>query len=165
MAERLESDFYPTPLYSLKPLLDRVDFTNVNSFLEPCRGDSRIIDLIPCKTKYWAEIRDGIDYLTTSFPAIDLIITNPPFSISLEFIQKSLTEAKTICYLQRLNWLGSQKRKDFWNDNIPDKLFILSKRPQFKKELGLGGGTDSTEYAWFIWDKLGIIKGKHLEIF
>ena len=106
-----------------------------------------------------------MDYLSTPFSNIDLIITNPPFSLSEEFIVKSLSEAKTVCYLQRLNWLGSKKRKDFWNNNTPDKIFVLSKRPQFKKELGLGGGSDSTEYAWFIWDKLGIVEGKHLEIF
>lgn len=165
MVQRLEHDFYPTPLYSLNPLLERVDLSGIKSFLEPCRGDSRIFDLIDCKEKYWAEIREGVDYLSTTFSNIDLIITNPPFSLSEEFIVKSLSEAKTVCYLQRLNWLGSKKRKDFWNNNTPDKIFVLSKRPQFKKELGLGGGSDSTEYAWFIWDKLGIVEGKHLEIF
>lgn len=164
MVERLEHDFYPTPLYSFQPLLDRIDFSNINSFLEPCKGDGRILNKINCKNKYWAEIREGVDYLTTPFSPVDLIITNPPFSLSLEFLEKSLTEAQTVCYLQRLNWLGSQKRQTFWNNHIPDKLFILAKRPQFKKELGLGGGTDSTEYAWFIWDKLNIVRGNHIEI-
>ena len=166
MAERLENDSYPTPIYSLEPLLERIDFSKVNSFLEPCTGDNRIFDRIPLpsESKYWAELRKGVDYLTTEFKDIDLIVTNPPFSISLDFIKKSLTEAKTVCYLQRLNWLGSKARKDFWNNNTPDKIFVLSKRPQFKKELGLSGGTDSTEYCWFIWDKLNIVKGKHLEI-
>ena len=93
-----------------------------------------------------------------------MIITNPPFSLSIEFLNKSLIEANTICYLQRLNWLGSGIRKEFWNLNIPDKLFVLSKRPQFKKELGLGSGTDATEYGWFIWDKLNIIEGNHIEV-
>lgn len=164
-SDRLESDFYPTPLYSLEPLISRINFDKVNSFLEPCKGDGRILDLIPDKiSKQWCEIREGVDYLISPLFNIDLIITNPPFSISLDFINKSLLEAKTVCYLQRLNWLGSQTRKDFWNNNPPDKLFILSKRPQFKKELGYKGGTDSTEYAWFIWDKLNIIKGNLIEV-
>ena len=163
--ERLENDYYPTPQECLTPLLNRIDFSKVNSFLEPCAGDHRIINQINCPNKYYAELQEGIDYLTTDFPQVDLIITNPPFSISLDFIKKSLIEGKTVCYLQRLNWLGSKLRKDFWNNNIPDKIFVLSKRPQFKKELGLGGGTDSTEYCWFIWDKLNIVEGKHLEIF
>lgn len=163
--KRLDNDFYPTPIDTLTPLINKVDFTNIKTFLEPCKGDGRILNLIPDNIdKYWAEIQLGKDYLTTPFKNIDLIITNPPFSISLEFIKKSLTEAKTICYLQRLNWLGSKKRKDFWNNNTPDKLFVLSQRPQFRREAGFGNGTDSTEYAWFIWDKLNIIKGNNLEI-
>ena len=162
---RISQDFYPTPLSSLTPLTERIDFDKVKTFLEPCRGDGRILNLIPknIDTK-WCEIRQGVDYFSTTFSGIDLIITNPPFSKSIEFLKKSLKEGSTICYLQRLNWLGSKKRKDFWNENTPDKLFILSKRPQFKKELGLGEGTDSTEYCWFIWDKKNIISGKQIEI-
>lgn len=97
-------------------------------------------------------------------PNVDLIVTNPPFSKSIEFVIKSLIEAKTVCYLQRLNWLGSTSRKNFWNNNPPDKIFVLSQRPQFMKEMGLKSGTDSTEYAWFIWDKLGIINGNKIEV-
>ena len=44
------------------------------------------------------EIHTGIDYLNTdlSFPPDDLvgIVTNPPFKLALQFIQKSLTEVK-----------------------------------------------------------------------
>ena len=67
MEQRLEHDFYPTPLYSLIPLLERVNLSNITSFLEPCRGDSRIFDLIDCKEKYWAEIREGGGLFIHSF--------------------------------------------------------------------------------------------------
>lgn len=161
----LLQDKYYTPRYCIELLIKRIDFTKVNSFLEPCKGDGRILEYIPNDIlKYYAELDDGIDYLNTDFSQVDLIITNPPFSLSLEFINKSLKDGKTVCYLQRLNWLGSKSRKDFWNSNTPDKIFILSKRPQFIKEMGLNSGTDSTEYAWFIWDKLNIIKGKYIEV-
>ena len=32
------------------------------------------------------------------------------------------------------------------------------------KEVGLKSGSDSTEYAWFIWDKSEIVNGKNIEI-
>ena len=160
-----ENDYYPTPISAITPLLDRIDFGKVTTFLEPCCGDDRILDLIPKdKIKFWAEISKGKNYFDYQFEDIDLIITNPPFSIAIEFLAKSLSEGKTICYLQRLNWLGSKARKDFWNSNPPDKIFVLSKRPQFKRELGLGNGSDSTEYAWFIWDRLNIVSGNLIEI-
>lgn len=173
----LPQDKYYTPRWCIELLVNRIDFSKVRTFLEPCKGDGRIIDFIPKTTKatpifgvgiYWCEIDEGKNYLNTIYgpmePFFDLIITNPPFSKSIEFLTKSLEEASTVCYLQRLNWLGSQQRKDFWSKNAPDKLFVLSKRPQFMKEIGLKEGTDSTEYAWFIWDKLGIVNGKHIEI-
>ena len=160
-----ENDYYPTPISAITPLLDRIDFSRVTTFLEPCRGDDRILNLIPeSKIKFWAEISKGRNYFDYKFEDIDLIITNPPFSIAIEFLTKSLSEGKTVCYLQRLNWLGSKARKDFWNSNPPSKIFVLSKRPQFKRELGLGNGSDSTEYAWFVWDKLNIVKGNNIEI-
>lgn len=164
--DRQPKDRYPTPLYTLEPLFERIDLGKVKTFLEPCKGDGRIIDkFIPDHIDVsWCEIEEGKDYFEHTFENIDLIVTNPPFSISMPFIIKSLTEAKTVCYLQRLNWLGSQKRRDFWNNNIPDKLFVLENRPHFLKELGLKGGTDATEYGWFIWDGLGIVEGKHIEV-
>ena len=162
---RVENDYYPTPIESTVPLLNKINFNNVTTFLEPCCGDGRILDLIPeNKVKFWAEIQNGRNYFDYEFEDIDLIITNPPFSLAIDFLKKSLSEAKTVCYLQRLNWLGSKVRKEFWNNNPPDKIFVLSTRPQFKRELGLGGGSDSTEYAWFIWDKLNIVKGNNIEI-
>lgn len=160
-----ENDYYPTPVSAITPLLDRIDFNRVLTFLEPCCGDNRILNLIPAdKIKFWTEISKGRNYFDYKFEDVDLIITNPPFSTAIEFLTKSLSEGKTVYYLQRLNWLGSDKRKSFWNSNPPEKIFVLSKRPQFKRELGLGGGTDSTEYAWFIWDKLNIVYGNSIEV-
>lgn len=152
-AIRNENDFYPTPTYSVSSLLNLIKWDKVTSFLEPCRGDGAIYNLVDTKVKQWAEINEGIDYLTTSFVKRDLIITNPPFTFAKEFLEKSLTESDCVCYLLRLNYLGSQARKSFWNKiGTPNKLLILSKRPSFT-----GKGTDATEYAWFCWDKSELI--------
>lgn len=166
LVQSLPQDKYYTPRWCIKLLTDRIDFSKVRSFMEPCVGDGRILEFIPNGiAKWYCELDRGIDYLTHPIQyKDDLIITNPPFSLSIPFLTKSLQEAETVCYLQRLNWLGSQERKDFWNANTPDKIFVLSKRPQFMKEMGLKSGTDSTEYAWFIWDKLNIVQGKHIEV-
>lgn len=152
-AKRNEYDFYPTPKQPIEQILNEIDFTNVKTFLEPCNGNGAIYNLIPSNIeKQYAELQEGIDYLENKFES-DLVITNPPFSIALEFLQKSLSEAKTVAYLLRLNFLGSQRRKQFWNENAPTHIFVLSKRPSFT-----GKGTDATEYAWFVWDRNNTIK-------
>lgn len=183
---RIEHDNYPTPQEPIEAFLKQLDLSNVKSFCEPCRGDSAILKhFVGIDNVDYAEIREGIDYLKKDFEA-DLIVTNPPFSLALEFLEKSLKEAKTVAYLLRLNFLGSQKRKPFWQQNPPTHQFTLAERPSFvdvcqgDKKKGIkrcgavyhkddhvkvcvcGGkvsaGVDSTEYAWFVWDRMGIIK-------
>jgi len=153
-SKRVEQDAYQTPVWCVEKIVAEINWDQVANFFEPCRGRGNIYNTIPeVFWKEWCEITEGTDYLNTTVLTHDLIITNPPFSKALEFLQKSLSEAKTVIYLLRLNFLGSKKRRDFWKKNSPTHLFTLVPRPSFT-----GNGTDSIEYAWFIWDRGGIIK-------
>jgi hypothetical protein len=153
-AERIPEDAYQTPGYCVDALLPFIAWPKVGSFLEPCRGAGAIYGRVSAARKEWCEISEGRDYLTARYPArFDLIITNPPFSRAMEFLIKSLDEADTVIYLMRVNMLGAKKRRDFWNRRPPSHLFPLAKRPSFK-----GNGTDATEYAWFAWDRGGLIR-------
>ncbi len=173
-AIRVTNDKYITPAPAIDSLLDVLSIDYLSLFVEPCRGDGAIYDRVPVFNKRHAEIDEGIDYLITPFNHAQLIITNPPFSLALEFLQKSLTEADSVFYLLRLNFLGSKKRKPFWNANRPTHTLVLSDRPCFvwvckdcKAAYHPGsttvcecGGkvraqTDSIEYAWFGWDRTG----------
>lgn len=180
--KRREGDFYPTPGYVVDELLAELNLFRLaqSAFLEPCRGDGSLYDRINARYKLHAELSEGIDYLDTQFTGIDVIITNPPFSLAEEFLEKSLSEAPFVAYLMRLNFLGSQDRVEFWNRMpVLTHLFTMGKRPAFVsvckgskpkniKSCGAtypveytgpcscGGraspGTDSTEYAWYVWD-------------
>lgn len=128
---RLDNDTYATPKWCVDLIKKEINFRNVKSFFEPCRGEDHIWDLINVSDKRWAEINKGVDYFDTHISNVDLIITNPPFSLAKEFLQKSLREAKTVVYLLRLNFLGSIDRHLFWKNNRPTHLFVLSDRPSF----------------------------------
>lgn len=153
----LPNEAYPTPVTHVKTMLDKMVIRSTDQFLEPCRGVGRVIydavDL-PEGQKHWAEIAEGRDYLDTPFAegSMDVIITNPPFSLTTEFMEKSFRELKpdgTLVYLQRVNFLGAIKRVDFWQRvGFPDKFPVLIPRPRFVTEK-----SDSTEYAWFIYDR------------
>jgi len=151
---RNPADFYPTPPTASMPFLKRIKFELLQTILEPAAGDWALVDCIkdaiaakPISIAT-CEIREGTDYFEFQPPAnnFDLIITNPPYSLAQEFIEKAHIDAKTICMLLRLNYLGSQKRRTFWQMYPPTHLYVLSKRPSFT-----GNGTDCTEYAWFCW--------------
>lgn len=65
---------------------------------------------------------------------------------------------ENIAFLLRLNFLGSKDRRDWWQTRMPTALYVLTPRPKFlmrdgSEVLGKNGkpGTDSCEYAWFVW--------------
>ena len=151
--KRKGPDIYPTPRPAVESLrsflIERGALYTNDRMLEPCRGGGNIIDVFPEWSWEWCELLEGRDYLNTAFRAVqfDWSITNPGFYLALEFLKKSLVEADSVAFLLRLNFLGSQKRRAFWQQHPVKTLLVLSERPSFT----VNGKTDSTEYAWFIW--------------
>lgn len=169
MAERKENDNYSTPHGAIKSILPYIDFRGNPRCLEPCRGAGNIYNaldgIIPGGVKIYCEIApelyglDGpaTDYLKTKLFSVNIIITNPPFSLWREFLTKSLSEAETVVYLLRLNVMGSgskTNRAKFWNENRPTHIFPLECRPSFTAD----GRTDGCDYGWFAWDRGNRIK-------
>lgn len=146
-------DFYPTPQWCYEKL--PINWDMFSSALEPCEGDGRITSFLSNKgiNTTGIDIQNNIDYLNTKVNKVDLILTNPPYSLAKEFIEKALIDANTVIMLLRINFLGAQKRYQWWTYNEPTSLYVLSKRPSFT-----GKGTDSTEYAWYVWDNTNRIQ-------
>lgn len=168
---RRKNDYYATPRWLVTSLLNELgcdypDFAGqTKTILEPACGHSmsivRVLREHPV-FKY-AEIRafdiePGIEYPSTDFLKApvplgdrpDLIITNPPYSLAMEFVQTAMRwshPTTIICMLLRLNWIASAKRYNWLADNMPHKIYVSSKRPSFTYD----GKTDATEYGWFTW--------------
>ena len=92
---------------------------------------------------------------------VRVVITNPPFRIAYEVLQRSLAGFPNahVALLLRLNFWGSVKRRRFLA-TFPADTYVMPNRPDF-----IGHGkTDSPEYAWFVWPpsprrrEAGIIK-------
>lgn len=142
---RQESDFYPTPRSAFHPLLPFLP--RDAEIWEPAQGDGRLVLYM---RRYGlralgADLNSGYDFLSDA-TARACIVTNPPFSLALEFCSHALEVSSEVFLLLRLNFLGSQNRKQWWVDHEPRCLFVLSRRPSFT-----GNNTDATEYAWFYW--------------
>lgn len=153
--DRPESDYYPTPQKCIEGLFSVIDFKNLKDeglvFAEPCRGEaSAIYRHFPEGSEY-CELEVGLDYFAHTWETRpDIIITNPPFKLAKEFLEKSLQEADVVIYLLRLGFLESKKRREFHKANPPTNLIVLSERPSF-----VAGGTDKTAYAWYVYDPKG----------
>lgn len=79
----------------------------------------------------------------------DLIVSNPPFSQAMAFLERSLALVEeprgAVAMLLRLGFMAGQERAAF-HRVVPSDVFVLSKRPSFT-----GKGADATDYAWFVF--------------
>ena len=106
------------------------------------------------------------DYLSMNmsiYQKPNLIITNPPFSHALEFIEKALDNVSDNGYvimLLRLNFLGCVSRLDFFKKYMPKYIYVHHKRISFTDDKR----TDSIEYAHFVWHKNNYPKFAQLKV-
>lgn len=171
---RNANDYYVTPHWLIREFLERfIPEHNIDvneTLLDPCAGgcDKHEMSYPTVLANFGFEniitidIREdsraenkGVNYLGTSIPFdIDLIITNPSFEDSVEITQKALSDVKNrghVAMLQRLNWLGTKKRKAFWDKAPLKHVYIHHKRPGFDPVKP--NKTDSIEYAHFVFQK------------
>lgn len=177
------SDFYITPQEPIKQFLEK--FLSIETLkqdikiLDPCAGGNekydmpyfKVLESLGFNNIRTADIREDsqarfkLDFLNDvlDFEYFDLTISNPPFNLAIEFINKALNNTKNngfVVMLLRLNFFGSQSRKKFFTENMPKYCFVHSKRISFFPEdfeldgkVYKKGSTDSIEYAHFVWQK------------
>jgi hypothetical protein len=142
------------------PYIIHTDEDGQGRFLDPCCGDGAILDVV--KSEYGLATRGvelneerariaqskghniphrteerGHDALKLEWwPDCEYILTNQPYSLAQEFIEKSFEQMSlrqwpiTAGFLLRLNFLGAQCRAQFHIQHPPD-VFVLSRRPEF----------------------------------
>lgn len=166
--KRSPADYYSTPAWCVTRLMEALKLP-AGEWLEPAAGTGAIIRAVPRRDVTWTawelrgETRPDLSALIPSsrlnfgdFLAAQrhghlegrryqVAMTNPPFSLAQDFIDASLAVSDTVVMLLRLNYLASKGRWEFMRTRTPD-VYVLPNRPSFT-----GGGTDSIEYAWFVW--------------
>lgn len=164
-AVRIAGDFYSTPAWAVRAILP---FLPVGSALDPCCGEGAILNAcndawVHCEDVellgyeidagraarvrgHTVDVRDALG--DAGWFKRPLVITNPPFSLAIEFAERSLREqlsyGGTTALLLRLGFMAGQKRAP-WHRANPSDVYVLPKRPSF----AANGKTDASEYAWF----------------
>lgn len=160
-AKRADKDSYATPSWCTELIMDQLVIPEGSSVLEPCVGTDAIWDVLEryfhAADMDWCEIQKGVDFLNGLHgnQRYDFLITNPPFSLAQEFIEKSLQIANCVVMLLPLGFYGSESRHEWWSQHEPTAQFVLSKRPMFGKNKDGRWGSDSETYAWLLWDATG----------
>lgn len=166
-----EAEFFPTPREVVYALLDSplVDLPG-GRWIEPCAGTGRIISAVNDVRKdiqwdicelhkvfrpHLEATMGSMDNLLPfgdfvhrrwDYPKADVLIMNPPFSLTMQFVQAAMERARIVVCLQRQAWFGSQLRSPWLMKHCPDS-HQLSWRPSFRPD----GQTDNCDYTWYVW--------------
>jgi len=168
--ERITNDYYATDPGSTFALFD-VEKFEPTTFLEPCCGEGHISKIIEHMMD-GSEIEStdlidrgygegDVDFLEKDYEGqkYDYIITNPPYKLAQQFIEKSLsiTNKKVVMFL-KIQFLEGIGRYDMFK-NTPLKIVHvfsgrqdpwsngLQKNPKTGKKWG-----STMCFAWFVWE-------------
>ena len=155
---RKKSDFYETPYSITNHLLKVEDFDKSLTVCEPACGAGAISNILK---KHWNNVTayDVEKDFLLEYGNYDYIITNPPFSIAYEFVQKAKQVAtKKFAFLLPLSYLHGKKRYD---DIYMDKeyglkkVYVFTRYPMLGESLREDGkyNTGMMVYAWYIFER------------
>lgn len=176
---RVENDFYATNPLAVE-MLDKVYPLDCNDkyVLDPCVGQGHILNKV--KELYPVAKCMGVDIVDRGYEntmvrdyinecpvrpigwRFDLIITNPPYSLASEFVDKSiqlLRDGGKCCMFLKIQFLEGQKRKELFDKYPPRYIYVFRNRmatwnngQEFDPKTGKHWSTTMC-HAWFVWEK------------
>lgn len=179
--DRVEYDFYATDPKAVKKLLLKYPI-NGSKILEPCVGNGNIANTI---NEFYTNKPNivGIDIIDRGYPntivhdfltwetdeKFDCIITNPPYSLAKEFVEKSMEllndgydedgypNGQLIMFL-KIQFLEGAKRKELFEKYPPKYIYVFRNRMATwnnGEPLDPNGKRWATTmcHAWFVWEK------------
>lgn len=179
--DRVSYDFYATDPIAVQKLLHKYSI-NGSEILEPCVGNGNIANTI---NKFYNNKPNitGIDIVDRGYPntivhdyltwetdkKFDCIITNPPYSLAKEFVEKSIPllndgydedgypNGQLIMFL-KIQFLEGIKRKELFEKYPPKYIYVFRNRMATwnnGEPLDPNGKRWATTmcHAWFVWEK------------
>lgn len=161
--QRVDLDFYPTPEEVTRSIIPFINIPYNELIWEPCVGTFAVSDVL---NKFgWntfvSDIRHYTDakHLLLDFlnddPSEDVpqvIVTNPPYEFSREFVQRflDLPEVTSAFFLLRHEWDAPAKSIPLVTHPSFKCKYVLKRRPRW-----IEGTTTAPRfpYAWYEWDK------------
>lgn len=153
-------DFFPTPRWATFALIDNEKFTG--DIWESACGDGAMSNVLAetgCAVRssdlYNRGFGDcGVDFLEANSRASN-IVTNPPYNAAEGFVAAGTKLAsRKFALLLRLAFLeGANRANTIFSRAPPARVWVFSERITFYMKGATQGGSGTTAYAWFVWDK------------
>lgn len=155
--DRSKTEYYPTPKEVTRALMLHLDLPQGLVVWEPACGtgdmsielEKYFSQVISTDINDWGYGDKGVDFLTAEPRQCDWIITNPPFSLSEQFIKKCIELNRPFALLLKSQYWHSKKRMSLFNAFRPVEVLPLTWRPDFLN--GLKGGAPTMECLWTVW--------------
>jgi len=163
-------EVFRTPAYCYELLFDRHPEWFVGRGFDPAAGDGRMIREIVRRGNpgphFLNDIREEErhalidcgeatigDYLSmVDPPASNFMITNPPFTKAVEFVQKAREHVSgPICILQSTRWQSTQKRSEWLRTAGLALVLNLPRRPQWEVDSGVVVRNNVMDFAWYVF--------------
>jgi hypothetical protein len=153
-------DYFPTPAWATHALMENERFDG--EIWECACGDGAMSSVLArdgnrirssdLYNRGFGEI--GIDF-NTAKTAADNIVTNPPYNSAEGFVRSGVSlSRKKFALLLRLAFLeGANRANTIFAKCPPSRVWVFSERITFYPAGAIQGGSGTTAYAWFVWDK------------
>lgn len=164
--EREAFDYYATDPRAVELLLELEQFAPV--IWEPACGEGHISKVLQ---DHGYEVistdfiyrgfgdPEPLDFLKETLDDFEGdIITNPPYSMGLEFVQRALESVRPggkVAMFLKVQFLEGQKRGELFASTPPRTVYISRSRLAcFKNgEPPKKGNSYAVAYAWYVWEK------------
>jgi hypothetical protein len=148
---------FQTPAFAINPLLPYIKKDWI--IWECACGKGNLIKAFNNKgyKVIGTDILNGDDFMMWQPENYDCIITNPPYSIKQDFLERAYNLGKPFAFLLPLTTFETQKRQSMFKKYGLEVIF-LDKRINFETPSGKGSG------SWFAtaWFTNGLNIGKEL---
>lgn len=151
--KRSETDFYPTPADVTLALLDFLNIPKGTRIWEPAAGAGDMVRAIGSRgyEVIGTDIQQGDDFLELPLPdRVGMIITNPPFSASEDFIKHALELGVPFAFLLKSQYWHAARRYAIFEEAAPRFILPLTWRPDFLFKQR-GGGAPLMDVMWCVW--------------
>lgn len=154
------SNDFQTPAWAIEPLLPYLPPTW--TIWECAEGRGNLVKAFN-KLGYTvtgSDILSGEDFLTYEPEKYDCIITNPPYSLKQQFLERAYLLGKPFAFLLPLTTFETKKRQDLFK-KFGLEVILFDKRINFETPSGGGSG------SWFAtaWFTNGLNIGKELNFY
>lgn len=164
---RADHDFYRTSPQAVLPLLQVEQFPG--TVWEPACGDGAISELLCQRPEVERVLSSdlidrgyghvGLDFLTCDWwEGVDHVVTNPPYSLAIEFALRVLQEDKLppggkLALFCRTLWLeGSRRHARLFGPHPPSRVWTHRRRVPIARGPDMPMRTGLISFSWYVWE-------------